>query len=225
MENPGVVQLQAFLASHTGVTASMNLSTPRTVKGDNVACFSSRGGPAQPLGVSKPDITAPGVQILAGNTPTPATVAGGPAGQLFMAILGTSMSSPHVAGSGALIKALHPTWTPGQIKSALMTTASTEGSRRRTGPRPSTPFDAGSGRVDLTVAGDPGITFSSTGAQFVANQNRLQDANYPSIYYPNFPGVASVNRTARGRARGEHVVERQDVDLGGVTSRSTCRRS
>ena len=73
----------------------------------------------------KPDITAPGVQILAGNTPTPDEVAGGPPGQYFQAIAGTSMSSPHVAGSAILLKALHPNWTPGQIKSALMTTAKT----------------------------------------------------------------------------------------------------
>ena len=82
-----------------------------------MASFSSRGGPGQTLGVSKPDITAPGVQILAGASPQhmapPAGVALGPQGELFQAIAGTSMSSPHIAGAGALVKALHPDWTPG----------------------------------------------------------------------------------------------------------------
>ena len=121
-----------------------------------MASFSSRGGPGQTLGVSKPDITAPGVQILAGASPQhlapPAGVALGPQGELFQAIAGTSMSSPHIAGSGALIKALHPDWTPGQIKSALMTTAWTQ-VVKEDGVTPATPFDDGSGRVDLNKAG------------------------------------------------------------------------
>ena len=89
-----------------------------------MASFSSRGPGGQFL---KPDITAPGVQILAGNTPTPDEIPAGPPGEYFQAIAGTSMSAPHIAGSAILLKALHPTWTPGAIKSALMTTAKTIG--------------------------------------------------------------------------------------------------
>ncbi|MBA3280306.1 MAG: S8 family serine peptidase, partial [Geodermatophilaceae bacterium] len=82
----------------------------------------------------------------------------GPPGQLFQAIAGTSMSSPHVAGSAALLVALHPDWTPGQIKSALMTTATTAVVKEDT-TTPADPFDFGAGRIDLTRAGDPGLTF------------------------------------------------------------------
>ena len=79
------------------------------IRGDVMTFFSSKG----PLGdFVKPDVTAPGIQILAGMTPTPATAAGGPPGQLFQAIGGTSMSSPHSAGASALVKAAHPSWTP-----------------------------------------------------------------------------------------------------------------
>jgi uncharacterized repeat protein (TIGR01451 family) len=148
------------------------------------------------LGISKPDVTAPGIQILAGNTPAPATAAGGPPGQLFQAIAGTSMSSPHVAGSGALLKALHPNWTPGQIKSALMTTAKTQGLFKEDGETPFTPFEAGSGRINLTQAGDPGITFDVPALDYVTLANRLWDANYPSLYVPIMPGVITVQRTA-----------------------------
>ena len=108
-----------------------------------MAAFSSRGPGGDWL---KPDITAPGVQILAGHTPTPETVVEGPPGQLFQAIAGTSMSSPHIAGSAALLFALHPDWSPGQVKSALMTTAKTPAwSRRTPPPRPTRSTSAAAG--------------------------------------------------------------------------------
>ena len=87
-----------------------------------MAAFSSRG----PLGDwIKPDVTAPGVQVLAGMTPQPdqTTADNGPPGNLYQAIAGTSMSSPHSAGVSALVKAAHPDWTPAMIKSALMTSS------------------------------------------------------------------------------------------------------
>jgi subtilisin family serine protease len=187
----------SFLASHTGVQATLTAGVTATQQGDVMASFSSRGGPAQPLGVSKPDITAPGVQILAGNTPAPALAAEGaqPAGELFQAIAGTSMSSPHIAGSGALLKALHPTWTPGQIKSALMTTATTKNVVKEDGTTPANAFDDGSGRVDLTVAGDPGATIDAPGADYITFASQLYRANYPSLYIPSMPGKVTVQRT------------------------------
>lgn len=188
--------LLAFLAAHTGVMATISAGMTGTQQGDVMASFSSRGGPGQSLGVSKPDITAPGVQILAGHAPQHVGVAGGPQGELFQAIAGTSMSSPHIAGSAALIKDLHPSWTPGQIKSALMTTAKTAGLVKEDGSTPFDAFDAGSGRVDLNVAGSPGLTFDETAAGYVALQNELFKANYPSVYHPNMPGIVTVPRTA-----------------------------
>ena len=87
-----------------------------------MASFSSRGPPGDWI---KPDVTAPGVQVLAGMTPQPdqTTADNGPPGNLYQAIAGTSMSSPHSAGVSALVKAAHPTWTPAEIKSALMTSS------------------------------------------------------------------------------------------------------
>lgn len=189
--------LTAFLNSHSGETATFTQGTATAVQGDVVASFSSRGGPGQTLGVSKPDVTAPGVQILAGNTPLGATPVSGFPGQLFQSIQGTSMSSPHVAGAAALLKALHPDWTPGQIKSALMTTAKTEGVVKEDGVTPSTPFDDGSGRIDLNVAGNPGLTIDETAANYRAYQDALWNANYPSIYHPALPGAITVQRTVK----------------------------
>ncbi|HEY3060859.1 MAG TPA: S8 family serine peptidase [Chloroflexota bacterium] len=195
VENDAGAAILAFLGSHTGVTATFPGGQKTAAQGDVMAAFSSRGGPGQSIGVSKPDVTAPGVQILAGHTPAPATVLGGPPGELFQAIQGTSMSSPHVAGAAALLKDLHPTWTPGQIKSALMTT----GKRfvvKEDGHTPVDAFDDGGGRIDPPRAADPRITFSDTGANYVVLQNQLWNANYPSVFVPNMPGQITVQRTA-----------------------------
>jgi hypothetical protein len=159
-----------------------------------LAAFSARGPlPDEQLGISKPDVVAPGVQILAGNTPAPSQTESGPPGQLFQAIAGTSMSSPQVAGAGALLKALHPDWSPGQIKSALMTTAWTE-VKREDGTTPAGPYDMGAGRIDLRFAGDPGLTFDIPAEQYAAGKNHLEDLNYPSISMPVMPGRQSTTR-------------------------------
>jgi subtilisin family serine protease len=196
LEVDGGNALNAFLAAHPNVAATMTDGSAAPAQGDVMASFSSRGGTGLSLGIAKPDVTAPGVQILAGATPQPATREGGFPGQLFQAIQGTSMSSPHVAGAAALLLDLHPTWTPGQVKSALMTTASTL-VVKEDGVTLSDPFDRGSGRIDLSKAGDPGLLFDETGANYVALQSSLWDANYPSLYVPAFLGAMTVQRTVQ----------------------------
>ncbi|HMQ34393.1 MAG TPA: S8 family serine peptidase, partial [Chloroflexaceae bacterium] len=193
IQNDAGAQLLNFLAANPGATASFTPGTLGNFQGDVVAGFSSRGGRGQTLGVSKPDITAPGVNILAGYTdleygnPVPS----------FAFLSGTSMSSPHNAGAAVLLKWLNPDWTPGQIKSALMTTAKAAGVFKEDGTTPFTPFDAGSGRIDLARAWDAGITFDATGADYVTLQNELWKANYPSLFVPRMGGRVTVSRTAR----------------------------
>lgn len=192
-----------YLDDYSNVQASWPASVPTEVPGDEVAPFSSRGGPAQTLGISKPDVTAPGVQILAGHTPEPATPFGGLPGQLFQAIAGTSMSSPHVAGAAALLADLHPDWTPGQIKSALMTTGRQK--VYNADASLTTPFDDGSGRINLKKAWNPGITFSvepGTYEDYEDNQHELYRTNYPSVYVPDMPGKVTVARLAHNELTG-----------------------
>jgi len=118
------------------------------------ADFSSRG-PLLAGGGSllKPDLIAPGQDILAGVAPPNNN------DRLFDLYSGTSMSSPHVAGLAALMKEVHPRWSPMAIKSALMTT----GSDVLDGPNtnPLVIFRQGAGHVQPNNAADPGLVFDS----------------------------------------------------------------
>jgi subtilase family protein/fibronectin type III domain protein len=198
-----------FMGSHTGVTGSWNAGQRMDGVADSMASFSSRGPAGQFI---KPDVTAPGIQILAGASPWPGDPAdgGGQPGEMFMAIGGTSMSSPHVAGSGLLLAALHPDWSPGQIRSALMTSATTELTREdRT--TPADPFDMGSGRIDLTRAGSVALSFDETPENFFtlgADPVNAVHLNIPSINAPVMPGRVDTTRTATnvsGRTRRFNV--------------------
>jgi len=111
---------------------------------DTVAGFSSRGPSQHDL--IAPTVAAPGVNILAADAGAP---------DAYMVQQGTSMASPHVAGAGALLTALHPDWTPMQIRSALAASANPDGLRTDTGE--ATAFDRGSGRIDLQAAGRTGL--------------------------------------------------------------------
>ncbi len=202
LEGPNT-ELLAFLAGHTGVTATWAQGEAAKVRGDVMAGFSSRG----PLGdFLKPDITAPGVQILAGLTPTPVGINSGPAGQLFQAIAGTSMSSPHLAGASALVKAAHPSWTPGQIKSALMT-SSTQDVLKEDGVTPADPFDRGAGSMRVNLAAAATVTISETPAALGApagTPSERVDLNLPSIQASPLPGSLTTHRTVQnvtGRAQ------------------------
>ena len=185
----------AFMAAHPGASASFTDGVKAAGQGDVMAAFSSRGPGGQFL---KPDITAPGVQILAGNTPTPDAVPAGPSGEYYQAIAGTSMSAPHIAGSALLLKSLHLDWTPGAIKSAMMTTAKTSVVKENLST-PADPFDFGAGRIDLTVAGQTQLVFDESAANmFAKGQNAVTavQLNLPSVNVPTMPGTVTVLRTA-----------------------------
>jgi len=161
-----------------------------------MASFSSRGPEADFI---KPDVTAPGVQILAGWTPQSASTDNGPNGENFAAIAGTSMSSPHAAGVSILIKAARPSITPGQIKSALMTT-SVQSVVKEDGVTKADPFDRGAGSIRANRAVNPTITFAASAPDFYASANDPDariDLNLASIDAPNMPGKITTERTAQ----------------------------
>lgn len=131
-----------------------------------VAAFSSRGPNFLTLEILKPDIVAPGVNILAawsGET-APSSLPADHRRVKFNILSGTSMSCPHVSGIAALLKARHPEWSPAAIKSALMTTAYVHDNTHNplkdaSSDEPSSPYDHGAGHINPVKALDPGLIY------------------------------------------------------------------
>ncbi|WP_444918653.1 S8 family serine peptidase [Microbulbifer sp. JMSA003] len=121
---------------------------------DRVANFSSRGQNGGAPDIIKPDISAPGVGIIAGISPV---LSGG---ELFGALSGTSMASPHVAGVMAMLKQANPHWSPAMAKSALMTSARND-LRKSYGLADATPFDIGAGAIVPRDAFKPGLVYDA----------------------------------------------------------------
>lgn len=106
---------------------------------DRLASFSSRGPRID--GALKPDLTAPGWQIVAARSSTGSQ---GQPGEPYLTLSGTSMAAPHVAGAAAILRQQHPDWSPAQVKAALMGSSA---------PNPTlSPYAQGAGRLDLARA-------------------------------------------------------------------------
>ncbi|ETK37064.1 S8 family peptidase [Microbispora sp. ATCC PTA-5024] len=121
-------------------TATAALTVGAVDREDRLASFSSRGPRLD--GGLKPDITAPGVDIVAARAA--GTSLGSPVDDRYTALSGTSMATPHVAGAAAIVKQRHPDWTAGRIKDALVDAAKTV-----EGP---TVYEQGGGRLDVARA-------------------------------------------------------------------------
>lgn len=193
--NDGVM-LKHWLASgtnHMGRIQGTAVST--TAPGDSVASFSSRG-PNTMFDVLKPDLSAPGVDIIAPiHTTSPAADAE------FGILSGTSMASPHAAGAAALVKAIHPTWTPDEIRSAMMMTSHTSNLKKEDGTTPADAFDNGAGRVDLTTATQAGLVLDETRANYDASNpftgGEPQTLNVPSLMNSSCFQTCTWTRTVR----------------------------
>ncbi|KAK0580483.1 hypothetical protein LWI29_002445 [Acer saccharum] len=139
-----------------------------------IARFSSRGPCSIEPDVIKPDVTAPGVNILAAWPPTLSPVGriSDKRSAMFKIISGTSMSCPHVSGLAALLKSVHRDWSPAAIKSALMTTAYTLNNKKSPigdvdSSNSAGPFAYGSGHVDPERAADPGLIYDITAVDYL----------------------------------------------------------
>lgn len=201
-------------ATATIFKAEADYSTPAPY----TASFSSRGPLIAGNGdLLKPDVIAPGQDILAAVSPV------GNGGLDFNLYSGTSMSAPHVAGVAALLKQAHPTWTPMMIKSALMTSAYDILDGPNT--HPLVIFRQGAGHIDPNKAVDPGLVYNAGWNNWLAflcgttngiaagTCNALQGMGYSLD--PSDLNVASI---AIGALAGEQTVIRRVTNVGTTTA-------
>ncbi|RHN65130.1 putative tripeptidyl-peptidase II [Medicago truncatula] len=188
----------------------------------SMAAFSSRGpNPITPE-ILKPDVTAPGVNIIAAYSGaiSPTELDFDKRRVPFITMSGTSMSCPHVAGVVGLLKTLHPNWSPSAIKSAIMTTARTRDNTHKpilddTNVK-ATPFAYGSGHIRPNRAMDPGLVYELnindylnflcflgynqaqitmfSGTPYHCEDINILDFNYPTITIPKLYGSVTLSR-------------------------------
>lgn len=184
-----------------------------------MASFSSQGPNTLDPDILKPDVTAPGLNILAAWTEaeSPTGLSFDPRRVKYNIISGTSMSCPHTSGVAALLKAAHSKWSPAAIKSALVTTATqhdNEGHSIKNGStQTATPFNYGGGQINPNAAYDPGLIYNASSLDYTLylcalgyNGTFLQvftiepfacPTKVPSVSDLNYPSVAISDLSAR----------------------------
>ncbi|KAM0835343.1 hypothetical protein ACQ4PT_063001 [Festuca glaucescens] len=243
-------KIAAYVNSTANPTAS--IAFKGTVMGASpapaVTFFSSRGPSRASPGILKPDITGPGMNILAAWAPSESHTefSDGGVGLSFFVESGTSMSTPHLSGIAALLKGLHPDWSPAAIKSAIMTTSDAVD---RTGVplkdeqyRHATFYAMGAGYVNPDLAVDPGLVYDlhaddylpylcglgigDDGATEIAHRpvtcaslkaTTEADLNYPSLVVNLLAQPITVNRTVTNVGKPNSVYTAV-VDMPGDVS-------
>ncbi|XP_050232169.1 subtilisin-like protease SBT1.6 [Mercurialis annua] len=195
-----------------------------------VASFSGRGPNGLNPEILKPDLIAPGVNILAAWTD-----AVGPTGldsdsrrTEFNILSGTSMACPHVSGAAALLKSAHPDWSAAAIRSAMMTTANTVNNLNRsmtdeaTG-KASTPYDFGAGHLNLDRAMDPGLVYDISNIDYINfmcgigySANSIQVITRTPVHCP-------AKRSLPGNLNYPSISALFPTSAKGVTSRAFIR--
>jgi hypothetical protein len=214
-------------AATAGATATF---TPDNTAGDTpptpiVAGFSSRGPVlADGSDILKPDISAPGVAIIAdganaaGEVPT------------FEFLSGTSMAAPHISGLGLLYLGVHPTASPAEIKSAMMTTA--YDTKNGAGAPVTDPFTQGAGHADPTKYFAPGLLYlnglndwygyiQGIGYDVGVPPIDPSNLNLASIAIGSFTGSQTVTRTVTSTQSGTFTAAAIVPGIDAVVSPST----
>nr|XP_015877218.2 cucumisin-like [Ziziphus jujuba var. spinosa] len=195
-----------------------------------VASFSSRGPNPITLDILKPDLSAPGVDILAAWTPI-SSVTRAEGDNRFVKyniISGTSMACPHVTAVAAYIKSFHPTWSPAAIKSALMTTATPMHALSNSDAE----FAYGAGHLDPLQSLNPGLIYDADEVDYVkflcgqgydtrllrivtGDSSSCSEVNYGTIWDLNYPSFALASSPSEYISR---VFRRTVTNVGSAMS-------
>ncbi|GMP74073.1 hypothetical protein CsSME_00031600 [Camellia sinensis var. sinensis] len=196
-----------------------------------MAAFTSRGPNTITPDILKPDITAPGLNILAAwsEASSPTKLASDHRVVKYNILSGTSMSCPHVAAAAALLKAIHPTWSSAAIRSALITSAGLKNNMGMpitdASGNPANPFQYGSGHFRPTKAADPGLVYDASYTDYLlflcssglpnfdpsfkcpklSPTTTTNNLNYPSLAISKLNGTVTVERTVTNVGDGKSV--------------------
>lgn len=202
------LELIAAMAANPALEITLS-PTPKVIsKEADVLAASSLIGPNLTNDVLVPYVAAPGSDIYAaysdqqfGHDKTGTDPAD------FTLMSGTSMASPHVAGAGALLKSLHKDWTPDNIRSALMMTATTaQAMKKADGKTVADPFDVGAGRIRVDLAAKSGLVMDESALNYeIANPTTGGDPrklNIPSMADSRCIDTCTWTRTVTATADG-----------------------
>ncbi|GMI87188.1 hypothetical protein HRI_002388200 [Hibiscus trionum] len=222
-----------MILNYLNTTENPTATIFRTTQDNNqfapfVVSFSSRGPNPITADILKPDLTAPGVDILAAwsEAASVSDSEGDTHTTKYNIISGTSMSCPHATGAAAYVKSFHPTWSPAAIRSALMTTAMPMTSNNNIDAE----FAYGAGHINPLQAIDPGLVYDAgeidyvkflcgqgytvTNIQLISGNSSscsddtngtVWDLNYPSFALSSTPGKSVTrvfHRTVTNVGRG-----------------------
>ncbi len=217
-ENSGIEMLAAIEADPSLTITIDPAKKAIHGQGDTMASFSSRGPNSYVDDIMTPSVAAPGVNIYAAyadqmfghdeTTPAPSD---------FAYLGGTSMATPHVAGAAAVLKSSHPTWTPDNIRSALMMTATID-LKKEDATTPADFFDMGAGRIRVDLADKAGLVMNETADNYrAANPATGGDPktlNIPSVSNAQCVGSCSWTRTVTATSPGDWTVEGVSISNG-----------
>ncbi len=205
--------IKAYAAT-AGATATIaKASIVTNAPAPLTASFSSRGPLLAGNGdMLKPDLIAPGQDVLAGVAPP------GNSGRLFDLYSGTSMSSPHVAGLAALFKQKFPGWSPMAIKSALMTTGTDvlDGGTPAPNTNPVLIFRQGAGHVSPAAAMNPGLVYDAGWNDWISFLCGVQPGDGCAGVTPMDPSNLNVASIAIGDMAGNQTVTRRLTNVSGA---------
>ncbi|KAL2323118.1 hypothetical protein Fmac_027497 [Flemingia macrophylla] len=211
--------IEHYINSTRNAQAVIQKTTSTRGPAPYIASFSSRGPQSITLNILKPDLSAPGVDILAGYSNL-ASLTGDPIDNrrnVFNILSGTSMACPHAAAAVAYVKSFHPDWSPAAIKSALMTTATPMRIKDETAE-----LGSGSGQINPVRALNPGLVYNISMNSYIAflckegynssgigiligtkdfncsgvdSPQGTDGINYPSMHVQIVPSNASISAT------------------------------